>query len=82
MSTRFASRLARLVSAALLLGTLASTVGCAAHSVAAYDREHLTDPIMSFQADARKAERRTKALEAREGSTGGNGGEGGGCACK
>ena len=51
-------------------------------SVAVYQREHLADPIMAFQAQAKKDARRVKAFEAREGSTGGIGGEGGGCACK
>jgi uncharacterized protein DUF4266 len=59
---------------AMLLGT-----GCA--STRAYQREHLADRIMSFQADAKAAARAMKALEAREGSTGGSGGAGGGCAC-
>ena len=55
------------------------TAGCAAR---AYQREHLADRIMSFDAQARQEARRMKALEAREGSTGGVGGAGGGCACK
>lgn len=55
--------------------------GCAAQSVRAYQREHLVDPIMSFEASAKKESRRTKSFDAREGSTGGNGGAGGGCAC-
>ena len=55
--------------------------GCAARSVAVYEREHLADPIMAFQARAKKDGRRVRAFEAREGSTGGVGGEGGGCAC-
>jgi hypothetical protein len=58
----------------LLLGT-----GCA--TVRAYQRERLTDRIMTFKAEAKEEARSTKALEAREGSTGGNGGSGGGCAC-
>ena len=53
--------------------------GCA--SVPAYEREHLTDPIMTFEAEAKKDARMTKSLESREGSTGGVGGAGGGCAC-
>lgn len=81
-ASRMISIAARLCAAAALFALLGSTTGCAAHSVQAYQRERLADPIMAFQAEARKAERRTKALEAREGSTGGNGGEGGGCACK
>lgn len=69
--------------ATLLLATfaLASLGGCAAQSVRAYQREHLVDPIMSFESTAKKDARRTKSFDAREGSTGGNGGAGGGCAC-
>jgi hypothetical protein len=63
--------------ALLLLVAVAS--GCA--SVGAYQRERLTDRIMSFKAVAKEDARLTKSLEAREGSTGGNGGAGGGCAC-
>jgi hypothetical protein len=55
--------------------------GCAAHT-AAYQREHLVDPIMTFQAQAKLDARRMKTFESREGSTGGIGGAGGGCACK
>jgi hypothetical protein len=55
--------------------------GCAA-PVAAYRREHLVDPIVAFQAQARLDARKMKTFEAREGSTGGVGGAGGGCACK
>ncbi len=69
----------RLFAAAALLALSMLASGCSA--VRAYQRERLADRIMSFQADARDAARRTKALEAREGSTGGNGGAGGGCAC-
>ncbi len=68
-----------LVAAAIAAPALA---GCAARSVAVYEREHLADPIMAFQARAKKDARRVRAFEAREGSTGGAGGEGGGCACK
>ncbi len=72
-------------AAVLLLAALLATpllAGCAARSVAAYERERLADPIMAFQARAKKDARRVRAFEAREGSTGGVGGEGGGCACK
>ena len=68
-----------LLAAALLAPALA---GCAAKSVAVYQREHLADPIMAFQARAKQDARRVRSFEAREGSTGGVGGEGGGCACK
>lgn len=68
--------LARLALAAALL---LAAGGCG--SVAAYQREKLTDRIMTFEADAKENARLVKSLEAREGSTGGVGGSGGGCAC-
>ena len=71
----------RLLALTGLLLALPFQTGCATAPVRAYQREHLTDRIMSFETDARAAARRTKALDAREGSTGGNGGAGGGCAC-
>jgi len=65
----------------LLAVLLASTAmsGCA--RVRPYEREHLADPIMSFDLDAIEASRELHWIEAREGSTGGFGGAGGGCAC-
>ena len=66
-----------------LLGVLSSAclAGCGAHT-AAYQREHLVDPIMAFQSQAKLDARKMKTFESREGSTGGIGGAGGGCACK
>ena len=81
MTTRFRSRARRVLAAVALLAPLALQTGCAMRAVRAYEREHLANRIMTFEADAREAARRTKALDAREGSTGGNGGAGGGCAC-
>jgi len=76
--TRLRARVPAALAAVFLLALLS---GCAAQSVRPYQREHLTDPIMSFEAAAKKEARRTKSFDAREGSTGGNGGAGGGCAC-
>jgi len=70
----------RLAAAACLLALLGLGSGCTS-AVRAYQRERLTDRIMSFQADAKATSRRMKTLESREGSTGGSGGAGGGCAC-
>ena len=67
-----------LLLAALGVAT-GSVSGCA--TVAAYQRERLADPIMSFEADAREEARELHWIEAREGSTGGAGAAGGGCAC-
>jgi hypothetical protein len=72
------TRVPRLRWALAILAALMSS-GCA--TVRPYEREHLTDRIMSFQADAKADARLTKSFDAREGSTGGNGGAGGGCAC-
>jgi len=71
----------RIVALTWVLALGACATGCAMQSVQPYRREHLADPIMSFQAQAKKDARLTKSFEAREGSTGGNGGAGGGCAC-
>ena len=61
----------------LALGVGGSLAGCA--NVRGYQREHLADPIMVF--DAYEASRELHWVEAREGATGGTGGAGGGCAC-
>ena len=70
----------RLAVAGALLALLALASGCSS-AVRAYQREKLTDRIMSFSADAKLDARRMKTMESREGSTGGTGGTGGGCAC-
>jgi hypothetical protein len=68
------------VSAALVLLGLGMVLpGCA--RVRPYEREFLSDPIMSIEASMDAEVRELKWLEAREGSTGGTGGAGGGCAC-
>ena len=74
-----AMRIARLGAEVTLLALALLAPGCA--TTRAYQREHLTDRIMTFDGDAKEAARRAKALDAREGSTGGTGGAGGGCAC-
>lgn len=67
--------------------TLAAGLAClmlfasSCATVRAYEREHLADRIMRFDADAKETSRAVKTFEAREGSTGGSGGSGGGCAC-
>jgi hypothetical protein len=63
---------------AVLLAALGAA-GCA--TVRPYEKEHLSDPVMSFRADAREAADELHWMEAREGSTGGAGAAAGGCAC-
>jgi hypothetical protein len=70
----------RLAATAGLLALAALAGGCSS-AVRAYQRERLTDRIMSFQAEAKMTARRMKTFESREGSTGGSAGAGGGCAC-
>ena len=72
---------ARALGLRLALAVLAALMSSGCATVRPYEREHLTDRIMSFQADAKADARLTKSFDAREGSTGGNGGAGGGCAC-
>ena len=67
------------VSTLALLGLGIMLSGCA--RVRPYEREFLSDPIMSIEASMDAEARELKWLEAREGSTGGTGGAGGGCAC-
>jgi Domain of unknown function (DUF4266) len=80
-ATRVSRIVRRVLSLAFPAILMLLSAGCAAHSVRAYQRGHLVDPIMAFEAQKKADARMTKSLEAREGSTGGNGGAGGGCAC-
>ena len=79
MKKKRGARRKRLWGLAFVAAALSLGAGCA--TTPAYDREHLADPIMTFQAQAQRDARMVKSLEAREGSTGGAGGAGGGCAC-
>lgn len=73
-------RTTRFVVVLLTISSVAGGLsGCA--SVAAYEKEHLADRILAFDAETAEEAREVKWLEAREGSTGGVGGAGGGCAC-
>ena len=46
-----------------------------------YERQHLADPIMSFERDPIAANYAHHVREAREGARGAAGGGGGGCGC-
>jgi hypothetical protein len=73
-------RLTRVMSAALALAVLA---GCAAPTpwVKPYEREHLADPIMSFNRDPVANSYVDHVFETREGAHGATGAVGGGCGC-
>ena len=67
-----------LAGASLLL-----TVGCSSIEpwVKPYERQHLADPIMSFERDAVAARYINHVYEAREAGRGAEGSAGGGCGC-
>jgi hypothetical protein len=46
-----------------------------------YDRDHLADPIMSFDRDPVSSSYTHHVYEAREGARGATGSAGGGCGC-
>ena len=73
-------RLTRALVGALLLAALAA---CAAPTpwVKPYEREHLADPIMSFNRNPVSSTYLEHVLETREGAHGATGAVGGGCGC-
>jgi hypothetical protein len=75
-----ATKLTRALGGALILALLAA---CAAPTpwVKPYEREHLADPIMSFNRDPVSNTYLEHVLETREGAHGATGAVGGGCGC-
>jgi uncharacterized protein DUF4266 len=70
------ARLLVLAAAALAVG------GCSIEPwVKPYERDHLADPIMSFDRDPVSSAYTGHVYEAREGARGATGGGGGGCGC-
>jgi hypothetical protein len=65
------------------VAALLALCGCAAPTpwVKPYEREHLADPIMSFNRDPISSGYLEHVLETREGSRGATGAVGGGCGC-
>jgi len=68
---------------ALLLPASLMLVGCGSIEpwVKPYEREHLADPIMSFDRDPISSGYLDHVFETREGARGATGGVGGGCGC-
>jgi len=61
---------------------LLSLGGCSIEPwVAPYEREHIADPIMSFDRDPVSSAYIDHVYEAREGARGATGSAGGGCGC-
>lgn len=66
-----------IVAAAAVAGS-----GCSVEPwVKPYERDHLADPIMSFDRDPVSSSYTGHVFEAREGARGATGGGGGGCGC-
>jgi hypothetical protein len=75
-----ASKLTRALGGALILAVLAACAGPTPW-VKPYEREHLADPIMSFNRDPVSSTYLEHVLETREGAHGATGAVGGGCGC-
>jgi hypothetical protein len=66
----------------LCLLPLVAASGCAIEPwVKPYERDHIADPIMSFDRDPVSSAYISHVYEAREGARGATGSAGGGCGC-
>lgn len=77
------SRAIRAIGVALLgLAAAAALGGCSIEPwVKPYERDHLADPIMSFDRNPVSSAYTDHVYEAREGARGATGSSGGGCGC-
>ena len=70
------------VRAATLAAAAVAVCGCAVEPwVKPYERDHLADPIMTFDRDPVSSSYTGHVYEAREGARGATGAAGGGCGC-
>ena len=77
-----ATRSFSLVRAAALAAAVVAVSGCAIEPwVKPYERDHLADPIMTFDRDPVSSSYTGHVYEAREGARGATGAAGGGCGC-
>jgi Domain of unknown function (DUF4266) len=77
-----ATRSSPFVRAFVLAAAAFSISGCSVEPwVKPYERDHLADPIMSFDRDPVSSSYTGHVYEAREGARGATGGAGGGCGC-
>jgi hypothetical protein len=77
------TRIARAIAGAVLavLGCV-TVAGCSIEPwVKPYERDHMADPIMSFDRNPVSSSYTDHVYEAREGARGASGSAGGGCGC-
>lgn len=71
-----------MLRAAICLTGILLTAACSVEPwVRPYERDHLADPIMSFDRDPVSSAYMQHVYEAREGARGATGSSGGGCGC-
>jgi hypothetical protein len=71
-----------IVNSVMLAAVCALASGCATEPwVKPYERQHLADPIMSFDRDPISSAYGHHVYQVREGARGAEGGGGGGCGC-
>ena len=70
-----------LITSFLVAGLVAMAAGCGRFAVRANEKEHLADPVMTFDEDGQEAAADDHVLSNREGAAGGRGTTGGGCGC-
>ena len=77
-----ATKMFSLLRFAVAAGVLLALAGCSVEPwVKPYERDHLADPIMSFDPNPVSSSYTGHVHEAREGARGATGGAGGGCGC-
>jgi len=76
------SQVCGLARVAAVAGALCALCACSVEPwVKPYERDHLADPIMSFDRDPVSSSYTGHVYEAREGARGATGASGGGCGC-
>jgi hypothetical protein len=77
-----AKTMSSVVRCAIAAAVLCALAGCSVEPwVKPYERDHLADPIMSFDRDPVSSSYTGHVHEAREGARGATGAAGGGCGC-
>jgi hypothetical protein len=77
-----ATKVLSIARSVVLLALVVAASGCSVEPwVKPYERDHLADPIMSFDPNPVSSSYTGHVYEAREGARGATGAAGGGCGC-